>query len=289
MNAVRYLRNICLAVLCVLPLLLSGCRDDSEQTETQQEISSSVLKVAFEGMTVPCNWTQDNAGNGAVPIHGSRQYLCGFEIAYMKKLCALAGLTLEAYKFDWDGMLMAVSTGKVDCAVSMIAPTPERARSMDFTTPYYYGETVAVVKKETPYASAKSMEDLKLARGSAMLNTLWYTEMLDRVPDVRKQPALENVPALIVALQAGKTDFILLDRPTAEGIIIANPDLVILPFSGVGVFNLTREETACAIALPKGRDDLRKTLEAAIAKIPQEDVARMVEEACRNQPLNLQR
>ena len=80
-------------------------------------------------MTVPCNWTQDTDIHGAVRIQGSKQFLCGFEIDYMKRLCELAGYKLEAYKFDWDGMLMAVATeGGLcrldDCANGRIGSCP---------------------------------------------------------------------------------------------------------------------------------------------------------------------
>ena len=286
MNSIRSIRRFLVVVLCITTLGLSACGSEDGRTQNRTSDNGNVLKVAFEGMTVPCNWLHDTDAHGAVPVQGSKRFLCGFEIDYMKKLCGLAGYRLEAYQFDWDGMLMAVATGKVDCAVSMIVASPDRAMSMDFTIPYYYGETVGVVRKNGAYASAASMEDLRGARATSMLNTLWYATQIDRVPDVNKLPALENVPALVVALKSDKVDLVLLDRPTAEGIIIANPDLAVLPFSGKGNFNVSDEETACVIALPKGREDLRGRLEAAMLKISRADVDAMVRDACRNQPLN---
>lgn len=280
MNA---LRCLAVAMICLFSFIAGGCDNSEEHAQTSAE--QKVLKVGFEGMTVPCNWTQDTDIHGAVRIQGSKQFLCGFEIDYMKRLCELAGYKLEAYKFDWDGMLMAVATGKVDCAVSMIVPTPDRKLSIDFTVPYYYGETVGLAQKDSAYASAKSVAELRGARVTSMLNTLWYTEQIDRLPNVEKLPALENVPALVVALQSGKADMILLDRPTAEAIVIANPDLRILPFSGEGSFNISKEETACAIALPKGNAELQKMLESAMSKISKSDVDEMIRDACRNQPL----
>ena len=282
MKVFKLISRLFFLTLCLAMLL--GCRDN-EPPSTAAD-AGKVLRVAFEGMTVPCNWTQDTDAHGAVPIKGSKQFLCGFEVDYMKRVCELAGYRLEAYKFDWSGMLMAVSTGKADCAISMIVVTPERNRSIDFTKPYYYGETVGVVRKDSKYASARSVQDLKGARATSMQNTLWYTTQIDRLPEVKKLLALENVPALVVALQSGAADLILLDRPTAQGVLIANPDLFILPFSGTNGFNATLEETACTIALPKGQEKLRARLEAAMAKITPDEVEKMIDAACRNQPLN---
>ena len=36
---------------------------------------------------------------------------------------------------------------------------------------------------------------------------------------------MESVPVLVVAVNAGTVDGILLDRPTAEGTLISNPEL----------------------------------------------------------------
>lgn len=247
--------------------------------------SRRVLRVGVEGMTVPCAWTQSDGSNGAVPIADTDQYISGFEIEYMKRLCDLAGYELEVYKFDWDGLMMAVTAGKVDCAIAMISPSEDRRQTMDFTDPYYYADTVAVVRKDGPYAQASSVRDLTGARATSMLNTTWYSIQVDRIPEVDKKPAMENVPALVVALQSDKVDLVLLDRPTAEGVAAANGDLCIAPMPGTGNFNLAREETAVSIALPKGEEALLADLNAAIARISHEELDEMVAAACQYQPM----
>ena len=242
------------------------------------------LRVGFEGMTVPCSWVQSDASGGAVPIAGTEQFINGFEVAYMKKVCQLAGYQMEAYKYDWDGLMMAVSSGKIDCAVNMISPTEDRRQTMDFTVPYYYADTVAVVLKNGPYAEAEKIGDLTGARATSMLNTMWYSQT-DRIPQVKKTPAMENVPAMVVALQSDKVDVILLDRPTAEGILAANSGLTIAPMPGIGNFNETREETAVSIALPRGSEEILADLNNAIAQISQEELETMIAEASQHQPM----
>lgn len=69
--------------------------------EASDTADSSVLRVGFEGMTVPTNWTQDTDAHGAIQITGTEQYLCGFEVDLMKRVCEEAGLTLEPYKYEW--------------------------------------------------------------------------------------------------------------------------------------------------------------------------------------------
>ena len=274
-------KKILSALLAGLFLLgaLAGC---GGQKDTGNQ---KVLRVGFEGMTVPTNWTQDSGDHGAVPITGSDQYLCGFEVAYMKAVCERAGYQLQAYKYDWDGLMMAVSTGKVDCAISMISPTAERQKTMDFTSPYYRSDSVVLVQKSGPYAGATSLEALSGARVTSMLNTLWYRQ-IDAIPGADKQPALESVPAMLVALQSGKVDCLLMDRPTAQASVIANPDLTIAPLREEDPFDASDQDVSVAIALPRGSDQLRRQLNEAIAQIPQDQVQKMMDDACRDQPLN---
>ena len=141
MNSRRIGAAAVCAALCAG--LLTGCGGKQEE---------NVLRVGFEGMTVPTNWTQDTDAHGAVQITGSEQYLCGFEVELMQRVCEQAGLTMQPYKYEWDGLMMAVQSGKVDCAISMITPTDERRQVMDFTEPYYAPDLVMVVRQDSPYA-----------------------------------------------------------------------------------------------------------------------------------------
>lgn len=96
---------------------------------------------------------------------------------------------------------------------------------------------------------------------------------------------MENIPAMVVALQSDKVDVILVDRPTAEGIVAANADLCIAPMEGTGNFNSSKEETAVAIAVSKGKQELLNVLNEAIGQIPSEELDKMIEDSCQYQPL----
>lgn len=258
----------------------AGCAAQSQPVEDQ---GLPVLRVGFEAMNVPACWSQNTAENGAVPLVGTSQYAAGFEVEYMRRVCELAGYRMEAYKFDWDGLMMAVPSGKVDCAIDMIAPTAERQKTMDFTDPYYYADTAVLVRADSTYAKAASLEELAGARTTSMLNTLWYGQV-DQIPGVDKAPAMENVPAMLVALKAGTVDAVLVDAPSAEGAVAANPELAVVPLAEGQGFDTAPEDIAASIAVQKGDTALVQRLNAAIAQISVEELEQMIEEACENQP-----
>lgn len=279
----KLIAGLCLCLCVMSGAALLGCASQKTGLEAPAG-GKPVLKVGFDGTTVPCSWTQREDSNGAVPIVGSDEYLCGFEVEYMKIICDAAGYEMEAYKIDWDGLMLGVSSGKIDCAIAMIAPTEERKKTMNFTKPYYNADTVIVTKKDSPYAYGTRLEDFSGARMTSMLNTLWYSQ-LDQIPGVQKEPAMENVPVMLVAVKSGTMDGILLDEPTARGCVAANQELSIAPVTdGEGGFIIDESDTSVAVAVTKGKDDLTNALNNAIDGIDADIMSQLIEDACMNSP-----
>ena len=81
-----------------------------------------------------------------------------------------------------------------------MSPTAERMATIDFTDPYYESELVIVVRKDGAYAEATSLADFAGAKITGQLNTFHYT-VIDQIPDVQKQTAMDTFPTMIVAPQ----------------------------------------------------------------------------------------
>jgi len=72
-----------------------------------------------------------------------------------------------------------------------------------------------VVKKGGKYDGAASLQDFNGAKVTAQLNTFHYS-VIDQIPGVNKQTAMDNFPAMRVALESGVIDAYVSERP--EGI-----------------------------------------------------------------------
>ena len=94
------------------------------------------LKVAMECGYAPYNWTQPDDSNGAVQISGSSDYAYGYDVMMAKHICDELGYDLEIVKLDWDSLVPAVQSGKVDCVIAGQSITKERQEMVDFTSPY---------------------------------------------------------------------------------------------------------------------------------------------------------
>jgi len=63
--------------------------------------------------------------------------LCGFEIEMMNRFGASRNYGIEYLQITFTGLIAAISTGKVDCAINVLTPTEEREKQMLFSESYY--------------------------------------------------------------------------------------------------------------------------------------------------------
>lgn len=245
------------------------------------------LKVAMECGYAPYNWTQPDDSNGAVPISGSSDYAYGYDVMMAKHIAEELGYDLEIVKLDWDSLVPAVQSGQVDCVIAGQSITSERQQMVDFTEPYYYASIITLVKSDSDYAKAASVEDLKGVTCTSQQNTIWYDSCLPQIPDADILPAQESAPAMLVALESGKCDAVVTDMPTGKAACVAYPDLTLLDFSGTdGDFEVSDEEINIGISLKKGNDELKDAINGVLDKMTEDDYTKMMDEAISVQPLS---
>ena len=246
-----------------------------------------VLKVAMECSYAPYNWTQPTDANGAVKISGGSDYAYGYDVMMAKKIADELGYNLEIVKLDWDSLVPAVQSGKVDCVIAGQSVTAERMQSVDFTNPYYYATIVALVKAGGKFENAKSVADLKGAVATSQLNTIWYDNCLPQIPDADIQPAQESAPAMLVSLSSGRCDVVVTDKPTGQAALIAYPDFKLLDFTGTdGEFKVSDEDINIGVSVKKGNSELKDAINGVLGKMTKDDFNKMMEEAIKVQPLS---
>lgn len=249
-------------------------------------VQKKVLKVGMECAFAPYNWTQANNSNNAVPISNSPgEYANGYDVMMAKKIADSLGYDLQIVKSEWDGLAPGVASGKLDAAIAGMSITEERKKTVDFTNVYYKASIFALVRSDSKYASAKGLADLKGAKCTSQQNTIWY-DMLKQIPGANIQPAMKNVPALIVALTSGKTEVFVTDKPTAMAASYANKSLVMLDFSkGGNDFKASDEDVNLGIAVSKQAPELKDAVNTALKSISDSDRDTIMQTAIKNQPV----
>ncbi|MBQ8851498.1 MAG: transporter substrate-binding domain-containing protein, partial [Oscillibacter sp.] len=196
-------------------------------------VEDGVLTVAMECAYAPYNWAQPDDANGAVPIvnSDSGEYANGYDVMMAKKLCEANGWELEVMRLDWDSLVPAVQTGQVDAVIAGQSMTAERAEQVDFAGPYLYASIVCLTKADSALASAQGISELS-GSCTSQRGTIWYDSCLPQIAGADIKPAQDTAPDMLMALETGMVDFVCTDMPTAQGALVAYPDLTLLDFSG---------------------------------------------------------
>lgn len=270
-------KNLMIVVLVlVCALVLCGCGNKEEE-------SANTFTVGLECNYAPYNWTQTDDSNGAVAISDGSGYCGGYDVQIAKKIAASMNKDLVIVKTEWDGLIPAVNSGKIDAVIAGMSPTEERKTSVDFSEPYYESELVIVVKADSEYANAASLEDFEGAKIVAQLNT-FHDTVIDQIPNVQHQTAMETFPAMIVAVESGKVDGYVSELPGAVSAQASNPDLTYVEFADGEGFEASEEDVAISIAVKKG-STLLADINTALEGISEDDRQSLMENAIVDQPV----
>lgn len=270
--------SLILSMVVMGTALLTGC--GSSKTTSTSVGEGDTFAVGLECGYAPFNWTQMDNLNGAVPIDGGSEYAGGYDVEIAKKIAEGLGKELVIVKTEWDGLVPALVSGKIDAIIAGMSPTEERKQTIDFSDNYYKSDLVMVVKKGGAYENATKFSDFSGAKITAQLNTFHYS-VIDQIEGVQKQVAMENFPTMRVALESGVIDGYVSERPEAISATAANDKFVMVAFEEG--FKTLDNDTAIAVGLQKN-STLTAKINEILAGISEEERTTIMDAAIINQP-----
>jgi putative lysine transport system substrate-binding protein/putative lysine transport system permease protein len=261
-------------IILTLLLLVAGCTpSEPEQPE------EAVLRVGMECDYAPFNWTQTEAGETAVAI-SSVDYADGYDVVISTMIAEALGRRVEIVKTDWDSLIPALNAGQIDCIVAGMTETPDRAESVNFTTPYYESDMTVIIRRGSPLENITDIQELSGYRVLGQINTT-YDEIIDQIEGVNHMTPLDTYPRMVLSLQAKEADAITAELPVANGVVAANPDLAIVSFAEGNGFVV---DTSVSIAVAKENEALLNDIQAALDSISEADRLSIMEAAVNRQP-----
>ena len=273
-----------IAVLTAAVMLLAV---SAVAEEVPSGVEDGVLTVAMECAYAPYNWAQPDDANGAVPIRDTNGlYANGYDVMTAKAICEANGWELEIVQLDWDSLIPAVQSGIVDAVIAGQSMTADRMEAVDFAGPYLYATIVCLAKEGSKNAEAKGISELS-GTATSQSGTIWYDTCLPQAKGASIVPPAESAPAMLMAVETGTVDFVCTDMPTAQGALIAYPDLKLLDFAGSGDdFSVSEEEINIGISIRKGNTVLLDALNAYLKDKTAEDFNALMAQAIAIQPLS---
>lgn len=215
-------------------LALAACGNTSESADSAATAGSSALQEIKDSGKLVIGTCADYPPYEWHLIKDGKDEIIGFDIDIAQAIADELGVELEIKDMDFDGLIPALSTGKIDMIIAGMNPTDERKQSVDFTDIYYTQKDALVIKSEDA-ENIQSENDLKKASLATQKATIQETYLLENFPDA----ALQSVPkwnTAILSLVTGKVDAVLMVETVArryveenEGLEIADSDVSSTP------------------------------------------------------------
>ncbi|HKG35972.1 MAG TPA: ABC transporter substrate-binding protein [Solirubrobacterales bacterium] len=212
-------RVLLLLAFLALAAALAACGDDSDDSGDDSAATASgckpaQLQTAEEGtLTVGTDkpaFPPYFVGND--PTNGK-----GFESAVAYAIAGRLGYQRGDVKWTVVPFNASYAPGPkdFDFDVNQISITPDRAKQVDFSTPYYEAEQAVVALKGSGAAKAKSLDDLKDTRFGVQIGTTSLDAVNDVVQPSTEARVYDNSNDVISALKQGQVDAVVVDVPTA--------------------------------------------------------------------------
>lgn len=149
------------------------------------------LRIGMEAAYAPFNWTQDDDSNGAVKIDGTNQYANGYDVQIAKKIAKDLGKEPLVVKTKWEGLVPALTSGKIDMIIAGMSPTAERKQEIAFSSSYYTSEPVLLVKKILPTQVLNLWMTLTVQK-SLLNKGVYLYDLIAQIPGAKKKQPWET-------------------------------------------------------------------------------------------------
>ncbi|MDQ6419701.1 transporter substrate-binding domain-containing protein [Paenibacillus sp. LHD-117] len=205
-------------------------------------------------------------------IDGKDQ-IVGFDIEIAKEIAKDMNAELEIQDMDFDGLLLALNADKVDFVISGMTPTDERKKAVDFTDIYYLAGQGVLVKagEEGNYSSLDDLKGKKIGVQKGSIQ-----EGIAQEIEGAKLTSLAKIPELVLELNSGRVDALILEKPVAEQYDSKQEEVVM---TGITI-EQSEEEAGSAIAVKKGNQELLDSINTTLERLKANgDIDRFVIEA----------
>jgi polar amino acid transport system substrate-binding protein len=131
-------------------------------------------------------------------------------------------LPVEFKNIAFDGLTLALNTGRIDMIISSMTATEERAKTLDFSLPYANTSICLLVPKQS---SIKTAEELKTGKRRivAKIGTTGEQWARKHLPDAVVQ-AYDTDAACVLEVSQEKADAWVYDQLSVMGYAERNPD-----------------------------------------------------------------
>ena len=152
-------------------------------------------------------------------IDPQTKQIAGLDVDYAKELAAKLNVKLELVPTNPANRIPLLTANKVDLVLANFTITEERARQVNFSTPYFASSQQFLAKKGT-LSSADQLGKLRIGVDKGTTNEIVLREKYPSATLV----AYDDTPFAFTALRNGNVQAITQDGPKLVGLLANVPD-----------------------------------------------------------------
>lgn len=236
----------CLLILVTMAGLVAGCGRGNPSGSAGNAAGNPAepLRVGMELAYPPFEMTDEQGRPDGVSVRMA------------EALGEHVGRPVRIENIPFDGLIAALKTGRIDCVISSMTATPERAESIAFSDPYVRTGLALLIAKASPVATFDDLdvEGRVVAVKQGTTGQQWVAANLKRA----KVLVLDAEAAAVLEVVQGRADAFVYDSMSVFTNHIRHGDATraaLVPF----------HEESWAVGLRHGDDALLRQVNAFLA------------------------
>ncbi len=179
----------------------------------------------------------------------------GFDADLMEMIMTVLGYDYEIISIDFDALLPALESGRIDLSIAAMTITEERLENALFSAPYFNASQKIIVNVNSAVTTFSELNGLKIGVQMGTTGDLYVTENLPEAQVERYNKALDAV----IDLVAGRLDAVVTDAEPAK--------VYAAPYAELKILDENVSEEMYGIAAALGNEALIAEVDVALAAI----------------------
>ena len=218
--------------LMFMVLVVAGCDDNGGTGDGEMPI----LRMGTSADYYPFQF---------IEIVDGEDVIVGFDIDIANYIADALGMELVIYDMDFNTLITALRSDRVDMVLASMSPTEERAEVVDFSNVYYQSNP-GLVLASSPLTSLEDLNGLTIGVQTGTLQEDIANGLIEDGMDIEPL-VMDRIPDLVQQLLVGRVDAIIVNLLTAEGHAEAHEGLYVVDV-------IPPVALGAAIAFPQGSD-----------------------------------
>lgn len=173
--------------------------------------------------TLAADWVVGaNIGNVPWEFQDAQGKFVGFEVDLVNEVAKRLGKTVQIENIPFNGLFPAVTSGRIQIAISSITITPKRLETLAFAQPYYDSDQSLSVLKTAKIDKLDDLSGKTVGVDTASTGDMWTTQNTAKYK-IAKVSRYEGLAPAMLDLAAGRIDGYISDIPAVEYYIKDKP------------------------------------------------------------------